>query len=244
MAIYDNLPYTNFHELNADWLIKQANERKAKIEDFQRQLEDFQDDYNQLLRLAAALNISGSNVTVAGTLTAAALAGNLTGNVTGNAATATHATSADSATNATNATHATTAESATTATTATTANGLSGTASVNTTGTITASAFSGNLTGNVTGNLTGTATLTSNFTMRTDITSTDADDYMPSVNGMALFKTAEIATHYIPSLEQEYYVILAVKEGSHGVQFAYCPLGGTGIYYRTKFSTWTSWTQI
>lgn len=250
MAIYDNLPYTNFHELNADWLLKQMKEAKAKIDEYQETLDQFEEDYTVLLGLASAMTVAGNNVTVAGTLSAAALIGNLTGNVTGdvtgNADTATnadHATTADSAT---------TAGSATTATTATTANGLSGTASVNTTGTITASAFSGNLTGNVTGNLTGnvtgnltgTAALTSNFSMRTDITSTDADDYMPSVDGMALFKTAEIATHYIAGFEQEYYVILAVKEGSHGVQFAYCPLGGTGIYYRTKFSTWTNWTQI
>lgn len=33
MGLYDQFPYRNFHELNADWLIKQANERKAKIED-------------------------------------------------------------------------------------------------------------------------------------------------------------------------------------------------------------------
>ena len=258
MAIYDNLPYTNFHELNADWLLKQMKEAKAKIDEYQEVLDQFEEDYNVLLGLASAMTVAGSNVTVAGSLTANGLIGNLTGNVTGNLTgnvTGDVTGNADTATNADHATtadSATTAGSATTATTATTANGLSGTASVNTTGTITASAFSGNLTGNVTGNLTGnvtgnltgTAALTSNFSMRTDITSTDADDYMPSVNGMALFKTAEIATHYIPSLEQEYYVILAVKEGSHGVQFAYCPLGGTGIYYRTKFSTWTSWTQI
>lgn len=110
MGLYDQFPYRNFHELNADWLIKQASERKAKIEDFQQQLEDFQDDYNQLLRLAAALNISGSNVTIAGTLTAGALVGNLTGNVTGNvsgnASTATNATNATNAANATNATNA------------------------------------------------------------------------------------------------------------------------------------------
>lgn len=233
MGLYDQFPYRNFHELNAAWLIKQANERKDKIEEFQQRLEDFEDDYSVLLGLASAMTVAGSNVTVAGSLTANGLIGNLTGNVTGNASTAT------------NAGHATTADSATTAGTA---SNISASGNITTTGIISASAFSGNLTGdvtgNVTGNLTGTAALTSNFTMRTDITSTDADDYMPSVNGMALFKTAEIATHYIPSLEQEYYVILAVKEGSHGVQFAYCPLGGTGIYYRTKFSTWTSWTQI
>lgn len=125
MAIYDNLPYTNFHELNADWLLKQMKEAKAKIDEYQEVLDGFEEDYQVLLGLASALTVAGSNVTVAGTLTAAALIGNLTGNVTGNlsgnASTATHATSADSATNATNANYATSAGSANTATTATTA---------------------------------------------------------------------------------------------------------------------------
>lgn len=252
MAIYDNLPYTNFHELNADWLLKQMKEAKAKIDEYQEVLDGFEEDYQVLLGLASALTVAGNNVTVAGTLTAAALIGNLTGNVTGNlsgnASTATHATSADSATTATSATsadHATTADSATTAGTA---SNISASGNITTTGTISASSFSGDLTGdvtgNVTGNLTGTAALTSNFTLRTDITSTDADDYMPSVDGMAVFKTAEIATHYITGLEQEYYVILSVKEGTHGVQFAFCPMASTAIYYRTKTTSWSNWTQI
>ena len=110
MAIYDNLPYTNFHELNADWLLKQMKEAKAKIDEYQETLDQFEEDYNVLLGLASAMTVAGSNVTVAGSLTANGLIGNLTGNVTGNvtgnASTATHATSADSATNATNATNA------------------------------------------------------------------------------------------------------------------------------------------
>ena len=253
MAIYDNLPYTNFHELNADWLLKQMQEAKAKIDEYQEVLDQFEEDYQVLLALSNAMTAAGNNVTVAGSLTANGLIGNLTGNVTGNlsgnAATATYATSAGSATTATS---ATTAGSATTATTATTANGLSGTASVNTTGTITASAFSGNLTGNVTGNLTGnvtgnltgTATLTSNFSMRTDITTADADDYMPSVDGMAVFKTGELSTHIMSSLSGEYFIIIAVKEGSHGWQIAYCPYGSSDIFFRTKFTSWTNWMKI
>ena len=254
MAIYDNLPYTNFHELNADWLLKQMKEAKAKIDEYQEVLDQFEEDYNVLLGLASAMTVAGSNVTVAGSLTANGLIGNLTGNVTGNV-TGDLTGNADTATNADHATtadSATTAGSATTATTATTANGLSGTASVNTTGTITASAFSGNLTGNVTGNLTGnvtgnltgTATLTSNFSMRTDITTADADDYMPSVDGMAVFKTGELSTHIMSSLSGEYFIIIAVKEGSHGWQIAYCPYGSSDIFFRTKFSSWTNWMKI
>lgn len=84
MAIYDNLPYTNFHELNRRWLVRQADSRKAKIEEFKRQLEQFEEDYNTLLGLANAMTATGNNVTVAGSLTANGLIGNLTGNVTGN----------------------------------------------------------------------------------------------------------------------------------------------------------------
>lgn len=184
MAIYDNLPYTNFHELNADWLLKQMKEAKAKIDEYQEVLDQFEEDYTVLLGLASAMTVAGSNVTVAGTLSAAGLIGNLTGNVTGN------------------------------------------------------------LTGNVTGNLTGTATLTSNFTMRTDITTADADDYMPSVDGMAVFKTGELSTHIMRSLSGEYFIIIAVKEGSHGWQIAYCPYGSSDIFFRTKFSSWTNWMKI
>lgn len=93
MAIYDNLPYTNFHELNADWLLKQMKEAKAKIDEYQEVLDQFEEDYQALLALANALTVTGSNVTVAGSLTANGLIGNLTGN-------------ADTATNATNATNA------------------------------------------------------------------------------------------------------------------------------------------
>ena len=83
MAIYDNLPYTNFHELNADWLLKQMKEAKAKIDEYQEVLDQFEEDYNVLLGLASAMTVAGSNVTVAGSLTANGLIGNLTGNVTG-----------------------------------------------------------------------------------------------------------------------------------------------------------------
>ena len=254
MAIYDNLPYTNFHELNADWLLKQMKEAKAKIDEYQEVLDGFEEDYQVLLGLASALTVAGSNVTVAGSLTANGLIGNLTGNVTGNlngnASTATHATSADSATTATS---ATTAGSATTATTATTANGLSGTASVNTTGTITASAFTGdltgnvtgNLTGNVTGNLTGTATLTSNFTMRTDITSTDADDYVPNVDGMAVFKTVALTQHVPSSLVSEQCIILTILSTIGAVQMLWSPPTTASVYMRVKVGgTWQSWAQL
>lgn len=258
MAIYDNLPYTNFHELNADWLLKQMKEAKAKIDEYQEVLDQFEEDYTVLLGLASAMTVAGSNVTVAGTLTANGLIGNLTGNVTGDVTgdltgNVTGNVTGDVTGDLTgNVTGNVTGDVTGNADTATTADGLSGTASINTTGTIEASAFTGNLTGNVTGNLTGnvtgnltgTATLTSNFTLRTDITTADADDYMPTVDGMAVFKTGELSSHIMSSLSGEYFIIIAVKEGSHGWQIAYCPYGSSDIFFRTKFSSWTNWMKV
>ena len=33
MPLFNNFPYTNFHELNQDWLIKTVKEVKDKTED-------------------------------------------------------------------------------------------------------------------------------------------------------------------------------------------------------------------
>lgn len=81
MAIYDNLPYTNFHELNADWLLKQMKEAKAKVDSIQEEINQFNEDY---AALAAVFTVSGNNVSIPGTMTANGFSGNLTGNVTGN----------------------------------------------------------------------------------------------------------------------------------------------------------------
>lgn len=286
MAIYDSLPYTNFHELNRRWLLQQMAEAKAKVDSIQEEINQFNEDY---AALAAVFTVSGNNVSIPGTMTANGFNGNLTGNVTGNltgnvtgnltgdvtgdvigdlTGNVTGGSFQGSYVEATNGqiTHNLTVGNdaeifnnltvdgtifgnvtgnvSGNAATATTADGLSGTASINTTGTITAAGFSGPLTGNVTGNLTGTASFTSNFTMRTDITSADADDYLPSVDGMAVFKTGELSTHIMSSLSGEYFVIIAVKEGTHGWQIAYCPYGSSDIYFRTKFSSWSNWLKV
>lgn len=39
MAFFDNFPYTNFHRLNLDWIIKQIKENKATIESFTAEVE-------------------------------------------------------------------------------------------------------------------------------------------------------------------------------------------------------------
>lgn len=38
-AFGENFPYTNFHDLNLDWIIKEIKESRANIEDFQTELE-------------------------------------------------------------------------------------------------------------------------------------------------------------------------------------------------------------
>lgn len=40
MAIFENFPYTNFHEMNQDWLIKRVKELESEIEDFKTILEN------------------------------------------------------------------------------------------------------------------------------------------------------------------------------------------------------------
>ena len=254
MAIYDNFPYTNIHEMNLAWIIEQVKAGNIKIDEFTEALEQFAEDYDTLSALASAFTIAGSNISTTKNFSAASLSGPLTGNVTGNlTGNVTGNVTGDVTGDVTgNVTGNVTGDVTGNADTATTADGLSGTASINTTGTITAAGFSGpltgnvtgNLTGNVTGNLTGTATLTSNFSMRTDITSADADDYMPNVDGMAVFKTAALTTHIMSSNSGEYFIIIAIKEGSHGWQIAYCPYGSSDMYFRTKFSSWSNWMKF
>ncbi|MBQ1315570.1 MAG: hypothetical protein IIY57_05200 [Erysipelotrichaceae bacterium] len=231
MAIYDNLPYTNFHELNADWLLKQMKEAKAKIDEYQEVLDQFEEDYNVLLGLASAMTVAGSNVTVAGSLTANGLIGNLTGNVTGdvtgNAATATYATSAGSATSATSATYATSAGSASTATNATNA-----TNAVNATNAANATTADNAVT-----------TLRQNLT--TAITSTDADDYVPLYNGMQIYATPEMLTNVPPDGVNEEGLIITLKKDNFCLQIAWFYVSSLDLFYRVKYSaSWQSWYKL
>lgn len=81
MGLYDQFPYTNFHELNVDWLLKQMKEAKAKVDDIQAAIDDFNDTY---AALAAVFTVNGNNVSIPGTMSANGFSGPLTGNVTGN----------------------------------------------------------------------------------------------------------------------------------------------------------------
>lgn len=46
MAIYDNLPYTNFHELNLRWLLKKLKELEFKEENIEKIIEQFTGSYS------------------------------------------------------------------------------------------------------------------------------------------------------------------------------------------------------
>lgn len=39
MALFENFPYTNFHDLNLDWIIKEILEGRKKIDDFKTELD-------------------------------------------------------------------------------------------------------------------------------------------------------------------------------------------------------------
>ena len=244
MAIYDNFPYTNIHELNLGWIIEQVKQGNLTIEDFAEQLQQFAEDYDTLSALATAFTIAGSNITTTKNFSAASLSGPLTGNVTGNltgnvtgdvtgnvtgnvtgdvtgnADTATYATSAGSATNATNATNATYATTAGSATTATSA-----TSATNATN----------------------ADLAASLVMRTDIATADADDYIDLTQPISLFKTALLTSH-VPSaaLQSEMAIILDITGGTNTVlQLAWFWVADQSIYYRIKYSgAWQAWNKL
>lgn len=99
MAIYDAFPYTNIHELNLAWCLKQLKSTqeyldllKAYLDEVQPELEDFKAKYPELADIADLFTVSGNNASIAGTMTASGFIGNAT-----SATTARHATEADHA---------------------------------------------------------------------------------------------------------------------------------------------------
>lgn len=141
MPIFDgNLPYTNLHELNLDWVIKKVQENKTRIDELRAELDTAQAELDDLLFLGDLFSVSGNSLVLTGKSLVASngFVGNLSGNASsattaqsantansaqhalradtattaGSATTAQRATTADTATNATHATHATTADTA------------------------------------------------------------------------------------------------------------------------------------
>lgn len=46
MAIFENFPYTNIHELNLDWVIKIIKDLGLKVDDLDLKIDDLEDVIN------------------------------------------------------------------------------------------------------------------------------------------------------------------------------------------------------
>lgn len=51
MGIFEHFPYTNFHELNADWLLKNYHLLVTALEDIKDWISTHEQEYNELKRL-------------------------------------------------------------------------------------------------------------------------------------------------------------------------------------------------
>ena len=56
MAIYDNFPYTNIHEMNLRWVIEQVKQGNLTIEDFSEYLEQVETQLNTINDMLTELN--------------------------------------------------------------------------------------------------------------------------------------------------------------------------------------------
>ena len=74
MPIFDNFPYTDFHQLNLDWIIRTMKEQvqaiaddklyiDGKVAEFTQALEDFETAYNSLLSLSNTFTESPTKIT-------------------------------------------------------------------------------------------------------------------------------------------------------------------------------------
>ena len=42
MGAYEHFPYTNFHDLNLDWLLKKVEELERRVEELERRVEELE----------------------------------------------------------------------------------------------------------------------------------------------------------------------------------------------------------
>ena len=47
MAIFDSLPYTNFHDLNLNWIIRKMKEMETEIENLKTRVSDLENRLNE-----------------------------------------------------------------------------------------------------------------------------------------------------------------------------------------------------
>lgn len=66
MGLYDNWPYTNFHEINLDWVIQTMRDAMAKIDETYKQIQDLYKLYPELsaeiYRIEKKLNDSNAKI--------------------------------------------------------------------------------------------------------------------------------------------------------------------------------------
>ena len=55
MGLFDHFPYTNFHELNLDWLLKKYKELDAHTDQIQSWIDTHEEQYNELKELVDKL---------------------------------------------------------------------------------------------------------------------------------------------------------------------------------------------
>lgn len=222
MAIYDNFPWTNVHELNLGWIIEQVKAGNIKIDGFEEALEQFEEDYDTLSALAAAFTIAGSNISTTKNFSAASLSGPLTGNVTGNLT-----------------------GNVTGNVTGDVTGDLTGNVTGNVTGDVTGNADTATTADYATS--AALATEAETITWRDDITGADMDSYIDTVVPLSLFKATGLTTH-IPSAitSGRSALILSFTAPSNAVmQFAWFYAESLDVYQRCKYGgTWQSWRKI
>lgn len=273
MAIYDNFPYTNIHEMNLRWVIEQVKQGNLTIEDFAEQLQQFRDDYDTLLALAAAFTIVGSNISTTKNFSAASLSGPLTGNVTGNlTGNVTGNVTGDltgdvnggsfqgSYVEATNGqiTHNLTVGNDAEIFNNLTVDGIifgsltgnastatSASSATNATNAVNATNASHATTAD-SATTAGSADSTDTMDIITTLTSTDLNDYVPdSSNHFCIYNTPTIATNYPGLLASNKFTVLAIRSGRGVLQLVFSPPTETDLWFRIRGgSTWSVWKQI
>jgi hypothetical protein len=71
-GVFENFPYTNFHDVNLDWILKKMGESVAQIEEFKSAIEVIQATYEKSADITNKRKLSPT--------------GNLTGSLAGRAA--------------------------------------------------------------------------------------------------------------------------------------------------------------
>ena len=65
MPVFENFPYTNFHELNLDWLLNKVKELEEKIgEDLNEEIIQYIDEHLSQFVLEASYDAATETITI------------------------------------------------------------------------------------------------------------------------------------------------------------------------------------